>query len=202
MKSLILLAITVVLIFSCQKEEPSSSENGLGGVNCPNYGENNPIEDPSLIHMKYMVGTYWNYIDSVSMTNDSIYIESAEFEGVSNGCGGQVEKHLIVAKSATTFEETTYTVYPGGFSTGGTLGQSWGETIFPNSVNYPIFHDSIFIYDQIYFNVYETELTDYPSSGETANYFVNSDFGILRLEKYLNGTLVSNQNLTSKTIVR
>ncbi|MCR9172622.1 MAG: hypothetical protein NXI10_09030 [bacterium] len=201
MKALSLFTFSIIILLSCKKET-SSSENGLGGVYCPNYGENYPIEDTNLINMKYLVGTYWNFIDSVSMTNDSVYIESAEFEGVSTGCGGEVEKHFITTRSASTQEEMTFSVFPGGFSTGGTYGQSWGETIFPDSEHNPVFYDSIFIYDQFYHNVYNTELVDYPSAGETMHYFINEDFGILRIEKYSNGVLTSNQNITSKVIVR
>ncbi|XOV68488.1 MAG: hypothetical protein ACFHU9_04775 [Fluviicola sp.] len=201
MKIFTLLTLTVLVLLSCKKEE-SPTDNGLGGVYCPNYGENYPIEDPNLLNMKYLVGTFWNYFDSVSLTSDSVYIESAEFDGVSTGCGGQVEKHFIVTKLASTLEEVTFSVFPGGFSTGGTLGQSWGETIYPDSEHNPTYHDSIFIYDQYYFDVYETLLTDYPSTGETRRYFVNAEFGILRIETMANGSLISNQNLTSKVIVR
>ncbi len=197
----IFFILSVFALVSCGKEEDVTAE-----CNEP-YHE---ISSPDLLNGKLAPGTYWIYLDSIGMTTDSTVVTS-----VSEGKVGVCEEFHAYGYNMTTYPallSSNVAIYYTGIekNTGGMPNS--GIKIYTD-FNYPdssaAFNvsrlDSCFIYDRYYKRVEKVTVEKDPSNpGKTKSvYWFNSDFGILRHDKYNAGNvLVWKKLLKRKNIVR
>jgi len=200
MRKLILLFVIATLT-GCDKEEDVTTK-------CSDaYYE---ITSPDLLNNKLKTGTYWIYLDSVSMATDSTAISSFS-EGKAGTCE---EFHAYGYNMVTypTFLGSNMAIYQGGIekNTGGL--PNTGIKIYTD-FNYPdsssAFNcsrlDSCFIYDRYYKRVEKVTVASDPSNiGKTKSiYYFNSEFGLLRQDKFNSSSaLISKRLLKRKNIVR
>lgn len=191
-KLTILIGIASLAVVSCKKEEVHSQ--------CENQGISY-ITSSDLLNSRYKTGTYWVYIDSVSMQSDSTYITEFNQEMMSD-CGYTFQTHWYNTKSDPSSEVNRYIVVAGGLFKGfnGSVGS--GTLLYdPPKPGYLI--DSVFICDRYYYDVKRMEIASDPTEGDKHSiYYINSGYGILKHEIYDGNTLVSQKLLKSKYIVR
>lgn len=196
MKKLTCLISALLLITSCKKEEDPAKSNCPGEV----Y-----ITSADLLNCQYRTGSYWVSIDSVSMQIDSTNIHNFAQGSIGDFCT-TYQHHQFLTLSFPS-EPTSYIVVADGFFKGfeGTVGtgvniyDGYNSSVEQNETRY----DSLFIYDQYYYNVLRTEITnDQTENGRRSFYYVNSDYGFLKHEIYDGSVLVSNKVLMRKNIIR
>jgi hypothetical protein len=197
----IIFILSALAMISCGKEEDVTAE-------CTEpYHE---ITSPDLLNGKLKPGTYWIYKDSIGLTTDSTIITS-----VSEGKAGVCEEFHAYGYNMTTYPAllaSNIAIYYTGIekNTGGI--PNTGIKIYTD-FNYPdssaSFNcsrlDSCFIYDRYYKRVEKVTVANDPSNpGKTKSvYWFNSDFGILRHDKYnASNALVWKKLLMRKNIVR
>lgn len=200
MRKLFLL-FTVGILAGCDKEQEVKSD-------CPDvYYE---ITSPDLLNNKLKTGTYWVYLDSVSMATDSTAISS-----YSEGKAGTCEEFHAYGYNMVTYPAllgSNMAIYQGGIekNTGGL--PNTGIKIYTD-FNYPDSSstftcsrlDSCFIYDRYYKRVEKVIVPSDPSNiGKTKSiYYFNSDYGLLRQDKFnASSVLTSKRLLKRKNIVR
>lgn len=197
MKKLTCLISIILLIVSCKKEEETTKNNCPGNV----Y-----ITSADLLNCQYRTGSYWVSIDSVSMQTDSAYIHSFAYGFMGDMCT-TYQNHEFMTLTSSPMEVTNYIVVAGGLFKGftGTVGSGvqiyddYNSTLASNESRY----DSLFVYDQYYYHVLRTEVTnDQTEGGKHSFYYVNADYGFLKQEVYDGTTLISNKILMRKNIVR
>ena len=200
MKKLFLL-FTIALLASCDKDKEVKNE--CTGV----YYE---ITSPDLLNNKLKTGTYWIYLDSVSMATDSTVVSS-----YSEGKAGKCEEFHAYGYNLVTYPAllgSNIAIYQGGIekNTGGlpnTGIRIYTDFNFPDSSS--AFNcsrlDSCFIYDRYYKRVEKVTIAADPSNvGKTKSiYYFNSDYGLLRQDKFnASSALISKRLLKRKNIVK
>lgn len=197
MKKLTCLLTIILLIVSCKKEKDTTKSNCPGNV----Y-----ITSADLLNCQYRTGSYWVTIDSVNLQIDSAYIHSFAFGFMGDMCT-TYQYHEFLVLSSSPLVPTNYIVLPDGFFKGfqGTVGtglniyEGYNSSLESNETRY----DSLFVYDQFYYNVLRTEVAnDQTEGGKLSLYYVNSDDGFLKHEIYDGSTLISKKILKNKQIVR
>lgn len=202
--SIFILSISVS---SCQKDTTDNSSNGL--ANCPGTGEYRPIENLDLLNCFYLNGTYWNYVDSITLDTDSVYITSDGSGFITDPCGNNYQTQEFNTISSASNEVTRFVVVRGGLfkdfsglvGSGRQIYSGFNPLVQNNNVSA---FDSIFIYDQFYHQVMKFELINDPIGDQSKKsiYYTNSEFGLLRIEKYEDNVLTSKKLITSKNIIR
>lgn len=197
MRKLTCFLSVLLLIVSCKKKEDPAKNNCPGNV----Y-----IASADLLNCQYRTGSYWVTIDSVNLQIDSASIHSFSYGFMGDFCT-TYEHHQFLALSSSPFEPTNYIVVAGGFfkdfegtvGTGVNIYDDYNSSLSSNETRY----DSLFVYDQYYYNVLRTEVAnDQTEGGKRSIYYVNSDYGFLKHEIYDGSTLISKKILKSKQIVR
>lgn len=197
MRKLTCLLSVILLIVSCKKEEEPTKNNCPGNV----Y-----ITSADLLNCQYRTGSYWVSIDSVSMQTDSTYIHNFGYGFMGDFCT-TYEHHQFLTLSSSPLEPTSYIVVADGFfkdfegtvGTGVNIYDGYNSSLTQNEIRY----DSLFVYDQFYYQVLRTEITnDATAGGKHSFYYVNSDYGFLKHEVYDGSALISNKILMRKNIVR
>lgn len=197
MKKLTCLLSTILLIVSCKKEEDPAKNNCPGEIH---------ITSTDLLNCQYRTGSYWVTIDSVNLQIDSAYIHNFALGFMGDMCT-TYENHEFLVLSSSPLVPTNYIVLPDGLFKGfqGTVGtglniyDGYNSSIESNETRY----DSLFVYDQFYYNVLRTEIAnDQTEGGKSSVYYVNSDYGFLKHEIYDGSTLIAKKILKNKQIVR
>src|ERR1041385_8419207 len=177
MKKLFLLFI-VALITGCNKEEDVT-------VKCSDTYYD--IASPDLLNAKFKTGTYWVYLDSVSLATDSTVISS-----FSEGDAGKCKEYHAFGYNMVSYpalKALSMSIYyngilknSGGLPTSGI--KVYTDFNFPDSSS--TFNcsrlDSVFIYDRYYKRVEKvTVAQDASNTGSTKSiYYFSSYFGVIR----------------------
>lgn len=200
MKKIILL-LSVFAMVSCNKDQDTTEP-----CNTPF----NDITSPDLLQGKLKAGTYWIYMDSVSLTIDSTIVTSA-----SEGNVGSCEEFHAYGYNMVTYPAllaSNMAIYYTGIekNTGGLPASGikiYTDFNFPDSsssFNCSRF-DSVFIFDRYYKRVEKVTVKNDPSNpGKTKSiYYFNSEFGLLRHDKFnASNALTAKKLLKRKNIVR
>jgi hypothetical protein len=200
MKRAFLLLITLGF-FACQKEQDVTVQCG---------DEFNDITSADLLNAHYKPGTYWIYLDSITMTTDSTVIKT-----ISEGKAGKCEEFKAYGMNMVSypnFLNSNIAIYYTGIekNTGGL--PNTGIKIYTD-FNYPdssaSFNcsrlDSVFIYDRYYKRVEKvTVASDAFNPGKTKSiYYFNSSFGLLRHDIFNSSNVLTNKKLLiRKNIIR
>ena len=168
------------------------------------------ITSPDLLNAKFKTGTYWVYLDSVSLTTDSTIISS-----YSEGDAGKCSEYHAFGFNMVTYpalKASNMAIYyngilknSGGLPTSGIL--IYTDFNFPDSTS--TFNcsrlDSVFVYDRYYKRVEKvTVAKDASNIGSTKSiYYFNSTYGLLRQDIFnASSALVGKKLLMRKNIVR
>lgn len=203
-KTLYILSILILAFSSCKKEETPQK------INCGLSNHTSNITSLDLINCKYITGTYWTYIDSVSLQYDSVYISNYS-QGFMDEpiCNNLHEHHSFQTVSHPSNNTENYAVVSGGLFKN-VSGINSGTQIYDDYSNTNSFtnfvinrFDSIYVYDQYYYNVLKITIdNDQSEQNQKSVYYINSDFGFLKHEIYQNSTLNANKILMDKNIIR
>jgi len=191
--------LTCFLIFSCKKDDNPSK------MSCGNP-HTSYITSADLINCKYKTGTYWVYIDSISMLTDSSRVVDYNQGSVFDQCQTTFETH---AYNVMTYPSILrrYVVVAGGLfkdfegsaNSGVQIYDDYASALTSNETRF----DSLFVYDQYYYKVLRTEIAnDKTEVNNRSVYYVNSDYGLLKHEIYQGSTLISKKILKNKQIIR
>lgn len=207
MNKLVLLLLTSsIILLACSKDNKTSPN-----ITCGRKNSTSLIISADLLNCKYKYGSYWNYIDSVTMTTDSLYVNySSQDTIIEPVCNNRYEGFNYKVKSSITNDSMNYIVVSGGLFKGFNGNANSGTKIYSdynNASSHSNFlatkHDSIVIYNSYYYNVLEVEIKSDPNEGFNKSiYYINSDFGFLKHKIYSNSTLITNKILLNKNIVR
>ena len=200
MKKLFLLLLVVAFV-SCKKDEDVT-------VKCSDTYYD--ITSPDLLNAKFKTGTYWVYLDSVSLTTDSTIINSYS-EGDAGKCS---EFHAFGFNmvSYPALKASNMAIYFNGIlkNSGGLPSSGipiYTDFNFPDSTaNYNCSRlDSVFIYDRYYKRVERVIVAkDISNAGSTKSiYYFNSTYGLLRQDIFnASSALTAKKLLMRKNIVR
>ncbi len=157
---------------------------------------------PEISNFKFKAGTYWIFIDSISMQIDTMTVISAS---------GSVSPYEYCKNNYHEFY--VFKIRPMGNNTIGDQYSLEGNRLMRNQRNEDGTSDqiylggaakidSIFIYDRYYRAVEGYLNSDTQYGGKTA-YFMNTDFGFIKIEHYnTSNQLISKKLLKDKFIVR
>jgi len=201
MKKLIFF-LSVLSVISCNKKEEDAT------VKCGN--DYHDISSPDILNAKFKPGTYWIYLDSITMATDSTIISS-----ISEGNAGQCEEYHAYGMNLVSYPNflgSNMAMYYTGIekNTGGlpnTGVKIYTDFNFPDSSSsYNCSRkDSLFIYDRYYKRVEKVTVNSDPSNtGKTKSvYYFNSAYGLLRHDIYNASNAITNKKLlVRKNIVR
>ena len=181
-----ILSILIFALSSCEKDNhPQKIQFGVSNIT--SY-----ITAQDLLNCKYTTGTYWVYIDSVSLQYDSVYIDIYN-QGfmVDNVCNNKYEHHSFQTVSYPSNSTHNYAVVSGGLFKN-VNGVNSGTKIYDDysaANSYTNFvvnqYDSMFVYNQYYYNVLQVTVdNDNSEQNKKSVYYINSDYGFLRHEIY------------------
>lgn len=197
-----LLILIAICLSSCNKED----EGGHHGM-CEGDQVYKPITQ-QMIAAKYKTGTYWIFIDSISGSFDSTYVNSTSENDLHDGCLTTYHAYSYKLQSVPAGEAYSYTIVTGGLykdangTNTGTL--IYSQYNFTTSFESILFLDSLFIYDRYYTNLTKTTVfKDKTHNNSKVVYYINSEFGFLRKDIFdANDDLISKRLLVRKNIVR
>jgi len=199
-----IFSILILTLSSCSKEDTPQKNN------CELSNHTSHITSQDLINCKYITGTYWIYVDSVSLQDDSVYINNYSQGFMDESiCNNMYENHSFQTVSFPSNKTEKYSVVSGGLFKN-VSGVNSGTQIYDDysiassATSFVIDRfDSIFVYNQYYYNVLKVLIeNDHPEQNQKSIYYINSDFGFLKHEIYQNSTLSANKILMRKNIVR
>ncbi|NOZ45484.1 MAG: hypothetical protein GXO79_01740 [Chlorobi bacterium] len=196
--------ILILTVLSCNKEDNNQGHNPCGDKFTAF------ISSIDLQNCKYKTGSYWVMKDSVENTFDSILVKSSNQGFIDDICGNYYEIHSFKTISSYSSKLTDYVVVAGGLFKGFDGTPNSGTQIYDDfnttssMTNYVVEHfDSIFIYDKYYMKVLQVEIENDPTENHNKSlYFINSEFGFLRHDIYVDNILTSKKVLVRKYIVR
>lgn len=200
---IILYAVIALAFYSCKKEEYRKKDL-CGTTNTTSY-----IKSQDLTNCKYKTSSYWVFIDSVNLSYDSVYI-SNHIEGFKEitHCNSKIEHHSFNTVSYPSNRKLNYAVFPGGLfkNVQGLNGtQIYNQCSSNSSHSNYIANclDSVFIYNQYYYNVMKVTIDqDGSERFKKSIYYINSDFGFLKHQMYEHSRLIANKILIRKNIIR
>ncbi len=190
----IYFALILIIAYSCSKPEETPSK----GPNCSDT--QTKYISPEIANFKFKKGTYWVYIDSISLMIDTMRVDSVLGFGLSGYyyCPNNYHETYTFEVNEKRYLGSHYNNYYSLDETGLKLN--------PTSENYPTIYniyspkiDSLFIYDRYYKSVVATSNT---RTGNNTIFYMNTDFGFLKKEVISNSVLVSKKLLKDKFIVR
>jgi hypothetical protein len=192
MKSVFGLSILLALTVSCKK---GSQDNGHGS-DC-----HNAYMSAETANFKFKKGTYWVYMDSVSLITDTVRVDTVLFNGMIDipQCSGLATMEYYRFRINTGSPKNEYAVNLNELILNQTNGS--GTTIY--TANMPRI-DSVFIYDRYYRSVQSYTKANEPSENNHKTvFYTNSTFGFLKKEVYNSSNqLISQKLLKDKYIVR
>ena len=197
MKQSIIAFISLLLTSSCKKDETPAK-----GPDCSNKAT--VYITPEISNFKFQTGTYWVFMDSVSMIMDTIKVISS---------GGAV--HPFQYCPNNYYEFYSFKVNPNDINSVSDQYSLSGNALMRNQRSehgfdemiYQDFYpeiDSLFIYDRYYKNVVvHTKTSDLSENGNKTVYYINTTFGFLKKEIFnTNNLLISKKVLKDKLIIR
>ena len=207
MKKLIYFsAFFLIFIFSCKKDE-EPNHNPCGASTGGTY-----LIHPDILNYQFKTGSYWIFHDSINGVSDSVFINSFDQGYESDICGNSFQFYSFMTNTNPSLLTTNYRLENGTFNKGATSLLSGVTIYFENnqlpsglSAYYAVSHfDSLYIYDQYYYNVSCTTRFKDPTENDNrcVNY-LNPEFGFLRVDIIdTTNTTISKKLLTRKFIVR
>jgi hypothetical protein len=184
------IAILLLAFFACKKTE---EEPGKGPHCSPAPTR---YISPEISKFKFKKGSYWVFVDPVNPIIDTVKLDSITYDGLAayQYCpDNKYEAYgfLIYSSYFTPSGMQRYTLSDDRLI----LNQASENDNGIYTTSSPII-DSLFIYDRYYKSVVIFYLSGY-------KYYINSDFGFLKLEVYdVNGNLLSQKLLKDKIIIR
>jgi len=192
---LVIIFLILLTIISCKDDETTYNHNR--------------ITNSDLINCFYKTNSYWVYKDSVTNINDSIFVIDYNHDTQTYAdSDASWEIFYFRTNSSSTLETTDYIVNCIGLFKDYTIGEMSGQIIYFGGRNEHLdstsqMLDSIFIYNQYYYDVLKVEvLDDKTEDNYNSLYFTNSKYGILKHEIYDDTILISQKILMRKNIVR
>ena len=71
-------SIIVIVLFVCFYSCNKSTESPAKGPNCSNGTR---VIEAELLNFKFKKGTYWVFVDSISLATDTMKVDSVSFNG-------------------------------------------------------------------------------------------------------------------------
>lgn len=209
LKNALVKTMLVGLIFfiSCKKNTEIVEE-------CPVSTE---YLSTDIAKLKLKKNSYWVFIDSVSMTIDSMYIDSVLYYGMypfKTSCPTKTYEGygFSVKSSLDTSKDDFYRLKGGSFDrntksltdlNGAVYLEYNFGTLSTGSTSTLVKKDSVFVYDRYYKNVVIITKPNDNTELKKTVYYTNSEFGFLKKEIYsTSNTLISKKVLKSKNIIR
>jgi hypothetical protein len=178
---ILLLVIASTMFFSCKKDQKMTSCTDM------------PVEKitPEISNFKFKTGTYWVYVDPVSLQIDTMKVENTSETLVGNSkCDNQKHEYYTFSVNKkyglTSSFHDTYSLRGNGLMLNQTTELGNNYVFLTTSPKM----DSLFIYDRYYKSVVVANL------GTTKLYY-NTTYGLLKIEDS-NGVKV----LKDKLIIR
>lgn len=198
MRFLIIILSVFIGFISCRKNQ-NSHERGPDCSPAPTK-----YITPEISNFKFKAGTYWIFIDSISMQIDTMLVISAS---------GSISPYEYCKNNYHEFY--AFKMRPIGNNTIGDQYSLEGNRMMRNQTNEEGTNDqiyiggvaktdSIFVFDRYYKSVGQSILHyDQNINGNRIVYFINSDFCFLKTEVYNSSNqLISKRLLKDKFIVR
>ena len=178
----------ILSFLSCKKEE-SAHRDPCGGAGPADVQIAHELEN-----FKFKPGTYWVFLDTINGATDSIHVNSYSEEVTYSPCQITFHIYSFNATSYPSMQSMHYELKASELDKNST-------TIY--GTNPPSHFDSLFIYDQYYYNIVVSTVTHDDSEGNNnSKYYLNSDFGFLRHDVDSNNIPISRRFLIRKNIVR
>jgi len=203
----ILLVIGSVLFFSCKKETETKDQ-------CTTATE---YLSTDIVQLKLKKDSYWVFIDSISMTIDSMYLDSVLYYGMYQALAScPTEKYegygFSLRSSVDPSKQDVYRLKGGSMERNSTslfdvkgwvyLDYNYG-TLPTGSNNTVQKKDSLYVYDRYYKHVVIVTRPVDNTEGKKTIYYCNSEFGFLKKEIYSSSNaLLSKKVLKSKNVIR
>ena len=190
------ILIIIIAFASCQKPpEPETK-----GPNC-NDTQTKYIS-PEISNFKFKKGTYWVYIDSISLTIDTMKVDSVIINGLSpyQYCPNNFHEvycfQMNLHYDATEGSRDQYVLVEHELKFNPRTENAAG---FYTDSSSKI--DSVFIYDRYYKSVVKS---NFNFDGDNAILYTNSTFGFLRKDVFFgaSNSIKSKKLLKEKFIVR
>lgn len=193
MKFIQIIFLVTLILSSCKKDSIGSDHTN----ECKKVYLSSEISN-----FKFKKGSYWVYIDSVSLAIDTMKIDTILFNGFVNSgqCyNGNIEYYCFRVNNGSPKNE--YSLQGNKLFLNQTDIVGTGREIYIDSS--PKI-DSIFIYDRYYRSVVSNIHLSEPSENNNKTvYYTNSTFGFLKKEVYNSSNqLISKRLLKDKFIVR
>lgn len=189
----LLFILLVIGILSCKKEEYIPK-----GPTCNDPGTK--YITPEISGFKFKKGSYWVFVDSVTMITDTLRIDTAySMISTYQYCPDSYYEYYGFQTNQKTDNSSQFDVY--SLTTAlMTLNQrsenGYGYAIYTDTTPEA---DSLFVYDRYYRKVAKTSLG--PAGGNTV-FYINTTDGFLKKEIYSNNQLISKKLLKHKYILR
>jgi hypothetical protein len=193
MRYTILLCSLAVCLASCKKEEYIHK-----GPDCSNTDTKYLSQEISSF--KFKKGSYWVFVDSVSLSIDTMRVDTVLTDGLYayQYCPNNYHAYYSFrVNQPNTQANSGFDVY---------LLDEVGMKLNATSENYPTIYDSnspkidsLFVFDRYYKQV--VKISAGPAGSNTVSY-INKTDGFLKKEVYLNNQLVSKKLLKDKYILR
>lgn len=180
-------------LYSCKKQEQPTK-----GPDC-SHTETRYIS-AEISHFKFKQGTYWVFMDSVSMTIDTLKVETVLLSELRpyQYCPNNYHEYYSFEINEINPQSNSRNSYY--------LLDETGLKLNPTSENYPALYtngmpkiDSVFIFDRYYKQV--AQINSGQAGNNTVSY-INTAEGFLKKEIYSNNQLISKKLLKSKYIIR
>ncbi|MDP2388009.1 MAG: hypothetical protein Q8M29_16665 [Bacteroidota bacterium] len=201
------LLLVLVLFFSCKKPTEVIDT-------CDVSAE---YLSTDITKLKLKKSTYWVFIDSVSLSIDSMYVDSVLYYGmypIKTSCPTETYEGygIRVRSSVDTSKQDIYRLKGGSMDRNTTTLSDLNGSVYVDynfgalptgSTNTVVKKDSVFVYDQYYKNVVILTRPNDNTEFKKTVYYINSEFGFLKKEIYSStNVLLSNKILKSKNIIR
>lgn len=201
------MMISLAFFFSCSKEKQM--------VNACDTSTQYLSTD--ITQFKFKENSYWVFIDSISLTIDSMYVDTVLYYGMypfKTTCPTKTYEGygFSVRSSLDPSKQDVYRLKGGAVDRNPALLSDVNSSVYldydfgtlqPGSNNTLVKKDSVFIYDRYYKKVVIiTKPTDNTELKKTV-YYTNSEFGFLKKEIYSSANvLLSKKVLKNKNVIR
>jgi len=184
----------LICFLSCKKEVSSPQK----GPDCSH--EAVQAIDPEISKFKFKPGTYWVYIDSVSLVLDTVIVDAITYQGLTayEFCPeNYFERYVFTTISKHGLSpEAKYNLNHNRIQLNNEAQIVNSSSIYRTDLPKK---DSVFVYDRYYKSVV---LRSEVLSWQTTNEVIDITNGILKQEIYENSQLKSRRLLKDKFLVR
>jgi len=197
MKFIQIIFLVTLILSSCKKSEVNHER----GPDCSDT--QTKYISPDITNFKFKKGTYWVYIDSVSLVTDTVIVDTVLYDGLKSYSycpNNYYEKYLFIVRNRD------YSVFDKYFLNHGRIQlNSEAEEVDKNIYeDHMPKVDSVFIFNTYYKSVViYTKINDPNESWNKTLYYSNTEYGFLKKEIYNpSNQLLSKKLLIDKFIVR